>query len=216
MSINDTALNPSTISDEKVGRFLDILRPEVKQVLALSDADFQRHFIEGEKGLRIKSRFSKLLREIEAEATNTMVVIAKRVDYDRDPMEVIHACERKEYITESVVRSMPRRGKGVVENVPVTFYRLGRWVDMEESDREEESRILEPDPYALAAIVEEDHAFADTYPSYCQWGRKGKVASYLAFYRALDGGRDADCDRDVSVWRGRWWRSGVRKLPSAT
>ena len=205
-----TALNPSTISDEKVGRFFDLLRPEVKDTLTLSDADFQKHFIEGEKELRIKTRFRKLLQEIEAEATNTMVVIAKRVDYDRDPTEVVRACGRTEYITESVVRFMPRRGKGVMENVPVVFYKIGRSVSVEESDKEEESRILVSDPYALAAINEEDSAFADTYPNYCQWGRDGKVASYLAFYR-WHGRRRVDCSRDVNEWSGHWWRSGVRK-----
>jgi hypothetical protein len=204
-----TVLNPSTISDEKVGRFFDLIRPEVKG-LAMSDEDFQKHLIEGEKNLRIKSRVQKLLQEIAAEATNTMVVIAKRVDYDRDPMEVIRACGRTEYITESVVRSMPRRGKGVVENVPVVFYKLGRWVTVEESDKEEDSRILVPDPYALAAINEEDPAFADTYPGYCQWGRDGKVASYLAFDGWTDE-RRVDCRRFDNEWDGDWWRSGVRK-----
>ena len=216
MSINDTVLNPSTISDAKVGRFFDILRPEVKQTLALSDTDFQRYFIEGEKGLRIKSRFAKLLQEIEAEATNTMVVIAMQVDYDRDPMEVIRMCGYKEYITENVVSSMPRRRKGVVENVPVTFYRLDRWVDMEESDREEESRILEPDPYALATIIKDDISFIVGHPCYCQWGREGKVASYLAFLRGICGrDRDVHCDRAEGKWVGDYWRSGVRKLPLA-
>ena len=203
-----------SINDEKVGRFFDILRPEVNQTLSLSDADFERHFIEGEKGLRIKSRFVKLLREIEAEATNTMVVIAKRVDYNRDPMEVIRACGYKEqHITENVVRSMPRHGKRVVENVPVTFYRLGRWVGIKESNWEEESRILEPDPYALAAIIEEDPSFIDTYPSYCQWGLEDNVARYLAFHRLLDVGRSVDCDLYGGGWVGSWWRSGVCKLP---
>ena len=203
------ASNPSTINEEKVGRFLDLLRPEVRG-LGISEADFQKHFIEGEKELRIKSRFRELLQQIVAEATNTIVVVAKRVDYTRTPQQAIHATRRAEYLTDSVVATMPRRVQGVVENLPVVFFKPGRSLTVEELEREYETRGLTPDPYAQSAVNEQDAAFGDEHPNGTQWDREDKVASFLAFDR-WHGERSVYCDRGGSYWDGGWWFAGVRK-----
>jgi len=160
----------------------------------------------------IANEENNLRQEIAAKPSNTMVVIAKRVDYGRDPMKVIDVCGSAEYMREEVVRSMPLRcKKGVVEKVEVIFYCIGRNVSMKESDNEEESLNLTPDPYALAVIIEENRGFVDTYPCYTQWAREDSVASYLAFYRSRGNVYRFFCDRDAIRWDASWWRSGVPK-----
>ncbi len=211
----ESASNPSTVvevsSEEQIGRFLDLLRPELRPVLGkMSGIDFQKKFIEGEKTLRIKSRFQAFMQELIVEATNTFVVVAKRVDYTRTPQAVISATGRVEYLTDSVVATMPRLGEGVVENVPVTFFKLDRWASPEEVDREFEQRGLIPDPYVQAAINEQDLAFADKYPNGTQWGRKGEEVSFVAF-RRFDVERFVRCRRLGNEWYGGWWFAGRRK-----
>lgn len=152
------------------------------------------------------------LQEMIAESENTFTVIAKRVDYTRTPEEVIRATKRTEYPSHDVVQTMPRRGQGVVENVEVVFFRTGRNLSAEEQECECAKRNLDPDPYAQAAVNEQDPAFADKYWNGTQWNRAGKVASYLAFYRWRGDERGVDCRRGDYGWRGPWWFAGVRKV----
>lgn len=206
------ASNPSTsLSDEKVGRFLDLLRPEVKG-LGVSEEDFQKNYIEGEKNLRIKSRFRKLLQEISAEALNTMVVVVKRVDYTQTPQQAISAMGREEYLTNSVVETMPRLGEGIEENVEAVCFKLNRYETPKAVAQEFADRELDPDPYLQAALNEEDPAFADTYPNGTQWDLDGNTASYLTC-NEWDGERDAHCARRGHKWGGLWWFVGRRKKP---
>lgn len=210
----ESASNPSTVvevSEEQIGRFLDLLRPELRPVLGqMPGTDFQKKFIEGEKTLRIKSRFRAFMQELIAEASNTFVVVAKRVDYTRTPQAVISATGRVEHLNDTVVATMPRLGEGVVENVEVTFFKFNRWASTEEVDREFAQHVMIPDPYAQAAINEQDPAFADKYPNGTQWSREGKVASFASFH--LDGGgRYVHVDRSDGRWHDLWWFAGRRK-----
>ena len=142
---------------------------------------------------------------------NTIPILAKRVDYTRTPMQVIKATGRVEYVDEDIAKTMPRLGEGVRENMEVVFFKLGRNVGAEELDREYELRGLVPDPYAQAAVNEQDSAFADKHPNGSQWYREGRNASYLAFDRWSDDERRVDCLRRGNAWLGHWWFAGVRK-----
>ena len=198
------SLNTS-VSEEKIGRLKDLLTPVLRRLLQ-SEEQAQEliecpEFVTGFEGFA-----SKLL----ARFTNTFTVVAKRVDYTRTPMEAIRATGRAEYLDEGIVNTMPRRCQGVVENVEVVFFRAKRQLTTEEQEQECAQCNLDLDPYAQAAINEQDPAFADNYPNGSQWDRKGKVASYLAFDR-WSGRRKVICDHNDDDWYGRWWFAGVRK-----
>lgn len=153
------------------------------------------------------------LQEMIAEANNTFTVVAKRVDYTRAPAEVIRATGRSTaYVDWNVVATMPRRCKGIVKNVEVVFFWTGRRLTAEEEEQECAKHNLDPDPYAQAAVNEQDSAFADKYPNGSQWNRDGKVASYLAFDRWGGDRRFVDCHRGDRDWYDYWWFAGVRKV----
>ena len=151
---------------------------------------------------------------------NMIVVVAKRVDYTRTPEEVIRAIGgRVEYVDWNVAATMPRRRQGVLENVEVVFLRLDRYERMSEADRDYEELGLEPDPYAQAAVNEQDSVFADEHPNCCLWASDDSFVSYLTFDRDLDL-RYVYCLRGVLARYDRlWslWSAGVRRssLPAA-
>ncbi|MBU1163994.1 hypothetical protein KKA15_00335 [Patescibacteria group bacterium] len=157
--------------------------------------------------------YSEMLQRVLAELTNTFTVIANRVDYTRDPREVIGATKRAEHLNGDVVATMPRLREGIHENVEVevVFFKLDKFVYTDELEREYEKRGLVPDPYAQAAVNEEDPSLADSKPNGTYWNRDGKVHSYLVFDRWGGVGRCVDCDRSDGDWSGDYWFAGVRK-----
>ena len=71
------ASTPSqAITDAQIGKLFDHFRPEVRRI-GLSGPDFQTLILEKEKDLRLKTRFRKWLQDVVAQATNTIVVVAK-------------------------------------------------------------------------------------------------------------------------------------------
>lgn len=158
----------------------------------------------------LKSRFRVWLQETVAEDEKTFTVIVNRVDYTRTPQEVIRATGREKYLNPRVVATMPRRRQGVVENIEVTFFYLGGNVSVKKVERQYEWRNLVPDPYAQAAVNEQEPAFADRYGNCTQWGRRGEFASYLSFGHLIVE-RNVYC-RYVDVWYGGWWFAGVPKV----
>ena len=162
--------------------------------------------------------FEEMLQRVLAELTDTFTIIVKRVDYTRDPHEVIRATNRAEYINNDVVATMPRLRKGVYENVPVTFFRIGKTADVVEWERAFEARNLVPDPYAQAAANEQEPSLADTKPNGTFWDRDGKVHNYLAFYRWNGDRRNVNCFRNDLDWNVYWWCAGAPQVlsPSGT
>ena len=65
---------------------------------------------------------------------------------------------------------MPR-GEG--DEAEVFFFKLGRYVNDADLEKEYELRGLKPaDPYSLAAVNEADPAFADDHPNGTHWKDK--------------------------------------------
>jgi len=202
-----------SLSPSKIGKFQEMFGAALRKAEYLFDDEAQQ-IIENdwnELCPELESACVAAINKVRERKRNTIVVVAKKVDYTRTPLLAIQATRRTENLTNSVVATMPRRAEGMVENLPVVFFKLGRNVTAEELEREYEHRGLVPDPYAQAAINEQDSAFADEHPNGTQWGRESNASSCLSFHRWGDGRRRVYCGRDVSSWDGRWWFAGVRK-----
>ena len=142
------------------------------------------------------------------EAISGFIVRRISVNRARTPKEAIDATGRQQYVTDSVVETMPH-GEG--EEAEVHFFNLDRYVSDSDLDKEYELRGLKPaDPYSLAAVNEADPAFADEYPNSTQWKDANSKWCYAAFYRWHDG-RYVYVYRSVDDWDAYWWFAGVRK-----
>lgn len=145
------------------------------------------------------------------EAISKMVVRrVKVVNRSRTPQKSVHATKRAEYLNDEVVNSMPR---GKQEEVEVCFFLLEKFTSAADVQQALADRGLEPDPYALAAVNEEDPSFADNHPNGTQWVDSDGNHCYLAF-GGFGGGRLVDCFRNEVGWDGYWWIGGVRKQSS--
>ena len=96
------------------------------------------------------------------------------------------------------------------ENVPVEFFKLGRFVNDDELSREFKARGLTPDPYAVARVNEDDKAFADEHPNGTHWKDFDGKWCYLTCYRG-DDERNVRVSRGGHGWDDDWWFGGVRK-----
>ena len=141
-------------------------------------------------------------------------VIVRRVTVDLSltAKQALDATGRVQYVNDSVVAEMPR---GTSTQVEVHFFKLGRHVSCADLVKEYELRGLEPvDPFTLAAINQEDQAFADTHPNGTQWtDAKGKVC--CGAFDAWGDERDVLVRQNDDAWGALWWFGGVRKSAQA-
>ncbi len=114
-----------------------------------------------------------------------MIVRGAIVNRLRSPQAAIDATGRKQYVNASVVASMPR---GTGAEAEIVFFRVGRFIKDDDLDKEYALRGLKPaDPYSLAKVNEDDHAFADKHPNATHWKDSNGKWCYTAFYRGGDG-----------------------------
>lgn len=148
-----------------------------------------------------------IVRE-HAEHFSDMIVRCVKVDRTRTPQEALTAIGRKQYVTDSVVKTMPN-GDG--DEAELYFFIVGRWIGDDDLEKEYEKRGLKAtDPYSLAAVNEADPAFADERPNCTHWkGADGKWY-YIAFHR-WRGERYVSVGRSDGDWGDDWWFAGVRK-----
>lgn len=208
-----TPMTTMSLSPSKIGKFQEMFGAALRKDDNLFDEEAQSIIENDWDDLKpeLESACVAAINKVRERKRNTIVVVAKKVDYNRTPRKVISATGRVEYLDSDVVSTMLRRTKGVVENLPVVFFKLGRPVTAEELEHEYEQRNLTPDPYAQSAVNEEDLSFADKYPNGTQWGRDGTTSSCLTFDR-WDDWRNVNCGRDGGRWVGSWWFAGVRKF----
>jgi hypothetical protein len=91
------------------------------------------------------------------------------------------------------------------------FFKLNRYVSDADLDKEYELRGLKPaDPYSLAAVNEDDPAFADDHPNGTHWKDGDGNWCYAVFRRWFDE-RDVFVSRDGNGWDDGWWFAGLRK-----
>jgi len=141
------------------------------------------------------------------EAQSNLIVRRVRVNRSRTPHAALEATGRRLYLTDDVVAAMPR---GVEEEVDVCFFNENRFLSGAALQKAYESHGLTPaDPYSVAAVNEDDPAFADDHPNATEWLDKNGKRCYAAFDRWIDE-RDANVSRDDGGWRDDWWFAGVR------
>ncbi len=149
-----------------------------------------------------------LVGRVRSDVSNTIVHMVRNIRRSRTVEEAVNATGRAKYVNNSVLATMPV-GQGS-EDVELVYFKLGRYIQAEDLEREYEARGFRPDPQAQMADNEADPSFADDHPNSCFWDRDGQVSSFAAFYRWGDG-------REVLVGRSddgrvdRWWFAGVRK-----
>jgi len=94
--------------------------------------------------------------------------------------------------------------------IRVYFFRLQRCVkSMSELLGECQTRLLRPDPRAVAEVVGRVRGFIDDYPCLCAWQGPGGV--YSLVFRRLDGHRTAQSIPEGQTCPPGWWIGGVQR-----
>lgn len=148
-----------------------------------------------------------------AERFSNMIVRRVKVNRSQTQKQVLDATGRRQYVTDSVVKTMPRDGDGETEVVffkpDPEVYKHG-WISNDDVAKEYDKHGLEPDPYAQAKVNEDDPDFADTHPNACQWKDVDGNWCHAAFYRWYDE-RYVRVFRHDDAWHDYWFFAGVRK-----
>ena len=192
------------MTDGQIDKAVDIFRSALrKHRMELGTNAVQQVLGIGELGPELLAVFRK-----RVEAVSDMIVRRVKVDRDQTPQRVLDATGRKQYTDSDVVTAMPC-GEG--EEVEFHFFKLGRYVNDNELEKEYELRGFKPaDPYSLAAVNKADPAFADDHPNGTHWqDAKGRWC-YAAFHR-WSGERRLYVGRRAGDWDGSWWFAGLRK-----
>lgn len=149
-----------------------------------------------------------LLRK-RVEAISNLILRHAIGNRNHTPEKALKATGRRQYVTDSVVKAMPR---GATAEADVYFFKLGRYVSDDDLEKEYALCGLRPtDPYLLAAINEADPAFADDHPNGTHWKDKDGKWCYAAFYRWHGDERGVGVGRYDGDWRDNWFFAGVRK-----
>ena len=124
------------------------------------------------------------------------------------PQRVLDTTGRKQYTDESVVDVMPR---GEDDEVEVIFFKLSRYINNTELEKEYELRGLKAvDPFSLVAVNRANPTFADEHPNGTHWQDVNGKWCYVAF-SCWHGERYLDVSRKDVDWIDRWWFAGLRK-----
>ncbi|MFZ3031476.1 MAG: hypothetical protein WA082_00375 [Candidatus Moraniibacteriota bacterium] len=130
------------------------------------------------------------------------------VDRTRTPQAALVATKRQLCVDDNAVKTMPR-GEG--EEVIVVFFLVsGFWTDPN-LEKECALRGLVPvDPYSLAAVNEDDPAFADDHPNVTHWQDAAGNWCYMAF-GSFGNERRVSVIRCGYGWDGSFWLAGLHK-----
>lgn len=197
-------MTASQMTNGQIDSAVDQLRDAMRKHREEVDKEGAQHALGvNNLGMRMFTVFREL-----AEAASKIIRRAVRVDRTRTATEVIDATSRvRWYVDEQVLAEMPLDGR---EEDTIEFFELDYDPDVEELDREYETRDLRPDPATVAQAMIDDPTFADERPVAVQWRDNKGRACYMFFHRFVS-------KRGVSVdWGGgRWGRvcrfAGVRK-----
>lgn len=194
-----------TITAAQIGRVSDRFSERCRKHAVSLPKDATQQVLEDEGDQLVQEMFEALRKRVEARAS--MIVRHVKVNRHLEPARVIDATGRVKYVNDDVLMSMPNAGEGEED---VFFFKLGKYVSVDELDREYERRGLVPDPYAQAQANADDPAFADEHPNGGQWRDSKGRACYIAFSRRGDE-RYVRVDRNGHDWDDYWWFGGVRK-----
>ena len=196
-----------SLTDGQIGKFQEIIGAALRKrrteflsapaqiVLTIQAQDLQKDTL-------------ALFRKLVDAVGNIIVRHVKKVDRKLTPQQVLDATGRKQYVTNSVVETMPR---GVDDEKDIYFFPVCRYVSDDEAEKEYALRGFKPaDPYSVARVNIDDPVFADTHPNGTHWKDADGNWCYAAFHRLYDE-RYVSVYRDDYGWRDRWWFAGVPK-----
>ncbi|MFA4819052.1 MAG: hypothetical protein WC621_04380 [Patescibacteria group bacterium] len=194
-----------TITKGQAGRAADRFMEFCYKNAASLPKDTVQQVLE-EEGDQLSQEMFEALRK-RVEARSSMIVRHVKVNRKQSPVQVIDATGRVKYINDDTLASMPSEG---AEEVDMYFFKLDKYVSVDDLDREYERCGLVPDPYVQLQANTDDPAFADEHPNGGQWRDSQGRACYIAFGRDGDG-RNVGVRRSSLDWHDDWWFGGVRK-----
>lgn len=198
------SMTPSMITDGQIDKAADVLRAQVRKHRDVLPSDAVQQVLGNEQ---LGHKLFEVFRSF-VEAVAGMIVRHAKVNRSREPQQALEATGLRLYTDGKVVKAMP---KGSGEETDVYFFKVGRWISDADLDNEYEQRGHVPaDPYTLAAVNEDDPAFADQYPNGTHWKDADDRWCFAAFCR-WSGERGVNVGRRGSDWSGSWWFAGVRK-----
>ena len=206
-------LTPSAeaMSDGQIDKLTDNVRAALRKArLRFPAVNIQKALETGRLDVQIATAVVTAVEESVTKVANTLIRIVFVVDRGRTPNEVLDATKRRKCVNDSVVATMPTGESGMVENVQVEFFKLGRFVSDNQLALEFQERGLIPDPYAVARVNEDDKAFANEHPNGTHW--KDSYGSWCCLTCSrLDGECYVGVGRRGGGWGETWWFGGVRK-----
>jgi hypothetical protein len=138
-----------------------------------------------------------------------MIVRRVKVDRTRSSYAVLAATNCRLFVDEDVVAAMPH---GESDEVDVIFFKLDRYVNDRDLDKEYESRGLKPaDPYSQVAVNEDDPSFVNNHPNATHWKDEEAKWCFAAFFRWVGDERSVSVGRLDVDWYDCWWFAGLRK-----
>jgi hypothetical protein len=211
MTPMDKTLPPSVVevvTTEQLGRAADRFITKCRKNEASLPKNLSQQVLEEEGDQLAQEMFDAFRKRVERRSK----MIVRRVTVNRvlTPEQMIEATGRRQYVDKNILETMPRNGAGI-EEVDVYFFNPGRYLTIDEQERELAAMGLDPDYYAQIQVNIDDPLFADEHPNGAQWYKKDKQASFFAFSRDGDG-RHVGVYRYGLGWDGCWWFAGVRKV----
>lgn len=204
------SMTPSAITPGQIAKLLDLQAAALRKSGLPSEPTQQ---VLESQGAALANEFVASVRK-RVEAIFNLIVRRAKADRSRTPEQALAATGRRQYVDDGVVATMPR-GKGA--KVETVFFKLdlserGSFISDDDLEKEFELRNLEPEyPDSLAAINEDDPAFADEHPNCTHWKDANGKWCYAAFRRWGVDERDVDVRRLDYDWAGYWWFAGRRK-----
>lgn len=131
------------------------------------------------------------------------------VNRKRTLQEALDTTGRHQYVKPDILATAPT---GTSEDVELIFIPLGRSMSDKEVDEFIPAGYRLADPWELAAVNEEDPAFAGQHFNFTHWKDANKKWCWAAFYGWSDEERSVRVDRDDNGWNDRWWVAVVRKV----
>ena len=196
------------ITDGQIGKFNEKIAARLRKNNTEISSDVFQEIVTTDDTL-IDEVFAAVRKRVEARSN--FIIRTVKVNRNRSAKEALKATGRNQYVTDSVVKNMP---KAESDEVEVILFKIGRQISDNDLDKEYELRGLKPaDPYSQAAVNEADPAFADEHPNGTHWKDADDKWCFATFRRWL-GERIVDVDRVGDVWYGFWWFAGVRKSSS--
>lgn len=204
MATSARTQSDSAISNGQIGQITDRLSTKLRDS-GLS-AEGVQAILAAPGGAAIDDMVATLRKHVEA--NSDLIVRRVSVNRHRSARGAIEATGRKPYVTNDVVDAMPR---GVGIETELVFFKVGRWLTVQELDAEYTLRNLDAaDPFSLAAVNEADPAFAEERPNATQW-KDAQGKHCYATFRRWDDKRSVHVYRYGSDWYDDWWFAGLRK-----